>query len=267
MSERKLEGKVVIVTGSASGLGRAISIMFAKEGAKIVGADIWEKGGLETQKTINEKGGDSIFVNTDVTKAKSVEDLVHAAVKEYGRIDILINSAGVHTTGKVADMEETAWDKVLDTDLKGLFLCSKYAVKELIKSGGGSIVNVSSMAAISGFYGEAAYCVAKAGAVALTKVTALECARNNIRVNCILPGNTETLLNTGFFAESANVKRALERTPMGRFGKADEIARACLFLVSDDASYITGSSLVIDGGTTSSLPTGRLGWLEETTNP
>ena len=133
----------------------------------------------------------------------------------------------------------------------------------MVKSGGGNIVNISSMAALSGFYGEAAYCAAKAGVVALTHVTALEYARNNVRVNCLVPGNTETPMIKGIFIKSGDVERALERTPLGRFGTADEIAKVCLFLVSDDASYITGSSLVIDGGTTSSLPTGRLGWLEE----
>jgi NAD(P)-dependent dehydrogenase (short-subunit alcohol dehydrogenase family) len=263
MSEGKLKEKVAIVTGSASGLGRAVSILFAKEGAKIVGADIWEKGGQETQSMIKKIDGDSIFVDCDVTKATQVEGLIHAAVKKFGRIDILINCAGVHSTGKVADMEESTWDQVVDTDLKGLFLCSKYTLKEMVKSGGGNNVNISSKAAISGFYGEAAYCAAKAGAVALTKVTAIEYARNNIRVNCLVPGNTETPMIKGIFVKTGDMERALERTPMGRFGTADEIAKVCLFLVSDDASYITGSGLVIDGGTTSSLPTGRLGWLEK----
>ena len=263
MPEKILAGKVAIVTGSASGLGRATAILFVQQGAKVVGADIWEEGGQETQKMIKKMGGDSIFLKIDVTNAHEVESLVSNAVKTYGRLDILINSAGVHSFGKVAEMEEAGWNQVINTDLKGLFLCSKYAIKEMIKSGGGNIVNISSMAALAGFYGEAAYCAAKAGAVALTKVTAIEYASENIRVNCLSPGNTETPMIRGIFSRSEDLQRALEHTPMGRFAKANEIAEVCLYLISDKASYITGANIVIDGGATASLPTGKVGWLKK----
>jgi len=260
MEEKMLDGKVAIVTGSGSGLGKATAILFAEEGAKVVGADIWQEGGQETQEIIKKNGGDSIFLKIDVTNGHEVESLVSTAVKKYGRLDILVNSAGVHSFGKVSDMEETGWDRVMNTDLKGLFLCSKYAIKEMIKSGGGNIINLSSMAALSGFYGEAAYCAAHAGAVALTKVTAIEYAADNIRVNCLSPGNTETPMIKGIFSMDEDLSRALERTPMGRFGKPEEIAQPILFLVSNKASYITGANIVIDGGSTSSLPTGKIGW-------
>ena len=248
---RRLEGKVAIITGAASGIGRATALLFSEEGAKVVVCDVDAERGVKVRDEIVERGGDAIFVRADVTKAEDVRRLVKETVKKYGRIDVLVNNAGIASIGTVLDVPEEEWDRVLAVNLKGPFLCSKYVVPEMIKAGGGVIVNVASVLGLVGSRGEAAYCASKGGLVALTRAMALDFAEHNIRVNCVCPGSVETPMREHVLAKKA--KKESRSTgeaeiPLGRVARPEEIARAILFLASDDSSYATGSILVVDGG-------------------
>ncbi|MEM3754212.1 MAG: glucose 1-dehydrogenase [Candidatus Bathyarchaeia archaeon] len=258
----KLSDKVAIVTGGGSGIGRATSILFAKEGAKVVIADISKEKSEETIKYIKNQGGESIFIKTDVSKALDVEKMVKETIKSYGKLNVLVNNAGIHDFGNVLSMNEDKWDQLMNINLKGVFLCSKYSIPEMIKSGGGSIVNVSSMGGLGAFFNECAYCTSKAAVIALTKCMAIDFAPYKIRVNCVCPGNTETMMVSGIFTTSKEYEYALQRTPLGRFAKPEEIAKSILYLASEDSSYITGATLVIDGGASIALITGKLGWIK-----
>ncbi len=250
----RLKGKVVIVTGAGSGLGRASAILFAGEGAKVVVAASRDKDGELTVDSIRGNGGDAVFAKVDVTRASDVEKAVKAAVDKYGKLDIMLNNAGTPGPGKlIADLAEEEWNQVISVNLTGVFLGTKYAIPEMLKGGGGIIINVSSVAALSPRRYTAAYSSAKAGVIQLTKVTALEYARKNIRVNCILPGP----IDTPFFTKVADAdpekiaifkEKVKNEVPLGRFARPDEIARVALFLASDDASYITGAAFAADGG-------------------
>ncbi len=248
----KLKNKIVIITGAASGIGRAIAELFAIEGAMIVVADLNETGGRETVEMVRERGGYALYIKTDVSKAREVENMVKQAVEKYGRIDILVNNAG--TEGKsafTADYPEEDWDRVLAVNLKSVFLCSKYVIPEMFKNCQGVIVNVSSIAGMVAFAKGPAYSASKAGIIALTRATAIEYAPNNIRVNCICPGVIRTPMLERSTKGSLDAEMKLVREePMGRIGKPEEIAKAALYLASDDSSYVTGSALVVDGGWT-----------------
>ncbi|RLG40077.1 MAG: short-chain dehydrogenase [Thermoproteota archaeon] len=253
MSTRKprLEGKVAIITGAGSGIGRATALLFAEEGAKVVICDIAESG-AEVCKEITERGGEAIFIKVDVSKAKDVAYLIEKTIERYGRLDVLVNNAGIPSSGTVLDITEAEWDRVLDVNLKGAFLCSKYAIPEMMKGGGGVIVNVASVLGLVGGKGEAAYCASKGGLIALTKALALDFAEYKIRVNCICPGSVETPMRQRIMASKApEERRAAElKIPIKRVARPEEIARAILFLASDESSYMTGSTLVVDGGWT-----------------
>jgi NAD(P)-dependent dehydrogenase (short-subunit alcohol dehydrogenase family) len=250
----RLKGKVAIITGAGSGLGRAAALLFAREGAKVVVAANREKDGEQTIKSITEVGGDAILVRVDVTKATDVEKAIKAAVDKYGKLDIMLNNAGTPGPGKlIADITEEEWNRVISVNLTGVFLGTKYAIPEMLKGGGGVIINVSSVAGVSPRRYTGAYSVAKAAVIQLTRITALEYARKNIRANCILPGP----IDTPFFSKIAGgdpEKIALfkevvrNEVPMGRFAQPEEIAQVALFLASDEASYITGAAFAADGG-------------------
>jgi NAD(P)-dependent dehydrogenase (short-subunit alcohol dehydrogenase family) len=250
----RLKGKVAIVTGAGSGLGRATAILFAKEGAKVVVAANREKDGQQTIKSIKEAGGDAILVKVDVTKASDLGKAVKAAVARYGKLDIMLNNAGTPGPGKlIADITEEEWHRVISVNLTGVFLGTKYAIPELLKGGGGVIINVSSVAGVSPRRYTGAYSAAKAAVIQLTRVTALEYARKNIRANCILPGP----IDTPFFTKVAGgdpekipafKEKVRSEVPMGRFAQPEEIAQVTLFLASDEASYITGAAFAVDGG-------------------
>jgi len=250
----RLKGKVAIITGAGSGLGRATAMLFAKEGAKVVVAANREKDGQQTLNSIKEAGGDAILVRVDVTKAADLENAVKATVDKYGKLDIMLNNAGTPGPGKlITDITEEEWHRVISINLTSVFLSTKYAIPEMLKSGGGVIINVSSVAALSPRRYTGAYSAAKAGVIQLTRVTALEYARKNIRVNCILPGP----IDTPFFSKVAGADPAKiaafkesvrNEVPLGRFAQPEEIARVALFLASDDASYITGAAFAADGG-------------------
>lgn len=245
----RLRGKTAIVTGGGAGIGRAISLRLAREGARVVVADIDLNAARVTVASIAEGGGSAIAVATDVCDAAAVERMVRDTVSVYGGLDILVNNAGVGTDGDVVELSEAEWQRVLDVNLTGVFLCCKYAIPAMKNSGGGSIVNIASIAARVGGSVSCVYPASKAGVVSLSKNTALRFAEDQIRVNCVCPGHVDTALT--YTLKDRGVKDALiSRYPLGRLGTVEEIAAAVLFLSSDEASFITGTELIVDGGYT-----------------
>ncbi|MEM3526606.1 MAG: glucose 1-dehydrogenase [Candidatus Jordarchaeaceae archaeon] len=244
---KKLEGKVAVITGAGSGIGRATALLFAQEGAKVVVVDINDDAGKETVKMIKDKGGEAIFVHADVSRAEEVKNMVKKAVDEYGRLDILFNNAGIGgELNDTARYSEEVFDRVIAVNLKGVWLGIKYAVPEMLKVGGGSIINTASAGGLIGFPGVSAYCASKAGAIGVTKVAALEYATQNIRVNCIAPAVIETPLSGQMTPEMMQAQ--IQMVPMRRAGKPEEVAKVALFLASDDSSFVTGHILSVDGG-------------------
>ena len=250
----RLVGKVAIITGAGAGIGFATALLFAKEGAKVVVADCDPEKGAEAVSLIREKGGEAIFIQVDVSKADNVKDMVETTVERYGKLDILVNNAGIYSQADVVETEEDDWDRILNVNLKGVFLCSKYSIPEMIKGGGGSIVNIGSEAGIVGIKNQVAYNVSKSGVIALTKSTAIDFAAYNIRVNCVCPGTTETPLVKAAVERASDplaARRALEQVrPANRLGQPGEIAAGILYLASDESPYATGAILSIDGGYT-----------------
>ena len=250
----KLDGKVALITGTGSGIGRATAILFAQEGARVVAIDMVVSAGEKTAAQINENGGAGIFVQADVSQPSEVANMVQAAVETYGRLDILYNNAGLALPARVTETSEEIWAKCIDVNLKGVMLGCKYAIPEMLKNGGGAIISTASMLGLVASTSHAAYCAAKGGLVLLTKQMAVDYARDNIRVNCICPSEVDTPMHRQYLIESSNpeatLSQMLERIPMNRVAQPEEIARAALFLASDDASYVTGIALPIDGGLT-----------------
>ena len=250
----KLTEKVAIITGACSGIGRATALLFAREGAKIVVADLVAATGEETVAEIKANGGEAILVQVDVSKAEQVERMVQKAVEIFGRLDILFNNAGLTLPAMVTETTEEVWQKSIEVNLKGVMLGCKYAIPEMQKTGGGSIINTASMLGLVASPRQAPYCAAKGGVVLLTKQVAIDYARDNIRVNCICPSEVDTPMHRQFIATSpdpeATKRRLLERIPLNRVAQPEEIATAALFLASDDSSYVTGIALPVDGGLT-----------------
>jgi len=243
----RLAGKVAIITGAGSGIGRETALLFAGEGARVVVADYAPEAGEETIRRIREHNGDALFVRADVTKASDAEAMVREAIEKYGQLDILHNNAGIlGAVAFVGDASEEDWDRVMSVNLKGVFLCSKYAVREMLKGSGGTIVNTASTMGLVGLPGNTAYSAAKGGVIQFTKTMALEYASSNIRVNCICAGWIDTPMN--WQLDEHIIKWTMRETPMGRWGRPEEIARAALYLASDESSFITGTTLVVDGG-------------------
>lgn len=250
----RLESKVAIITGAGSGIGRATARRFAKEGAKVVCAEINDDTGQETIEQIKMAGGDATFVNVDVSRAADIERMVKTAVSNYGKLDILINNAGI--VGEVWDNTiEEEWRRVIDINLTSAFLACRYAIPEMKRGGGGSIVNIASIAALIGAPPIVAYSVSKAGLVLLSKSLAKMLGRDKIRVNCLCPGPTETGLTLAFLGNPATPEEEAERraarltwVPLNRWAQPEEIASAILFLACDEASYVTGAVLLVDGG-------------------
>jgi NAD(P)-dependent dehydrogenase (short-subunit alcohol dehydrogenase family) len=248
----KLEAKVSLITGAASGIGRATALLFAKEGAKVAVADCNLKGGQETVRAIKEAGGEAIFVKVDVSNAADVEGMVKTVMSTYGRIDILHNDAAIQGPfGAVTEVTEEDWDKVIDINLKGTYLVSKHVIPVMLRQGGGVVINMASTAGIVGIPFTPAYCAAKGGVIQLTKSMALAYAAQNIRVNAVCPGGTLTPMMEGWLPTDPRERQAfLEGMPGGRPILPEEIARAVLFLACDDASAAVGSVLVLDLGHT-----------------
>jgi NAD(P)-dependent dehydrogenase (short-subunit alcohol dehydrogenase family) len=249
----KLKDKVAIITGGASGMGRSTAILFADNGAKVVVADIDAKGGEETVRSVKDRGGEAVFILTDVSKSSDVQNMVRKSVERYGKLNILCNCAGIAAVGTVLDTSEELWSKVMDINLKSTFLGMKYAIPEMIKAGGGSIINWASVNGLYALTNEAAYDASKGGVVMLSKATALDFGSNNIRVNAICPGIVDTPLVRNLAKNYPEVnldELGRMNAAIKRLLKPDEIANMALFLASDESSGLTGAAYVVDGGYT-----------------
>jgi NAD(P)-dependent dehydrogenase (short-subunit alcohol dehydrogenase family) len=252
----RLQDKVALITGAGSGIGRAIALLFAGEGAAISASDFNEATAKATVDSIKAAHGEAMYTTGDVAIASDVQGMVRATLEAYGRIDVLVSCAGIADRQLPSSFSpEEVWDRVMDVNLKGVYLLAWYTVPEMVRQGGGSIINLSSVMGLvgseyTGGAGFGAYVPSKGGVLQFTKNLALEHAKNNIRVNCICPGYVDTNL-TRPLAETSELYEAIKkRHPMGRFGRPEEIAYAALFLASDESSFVTGAPLVVDGGYT-----------------
>lgn len=250
----RLAGKVALVTGAGSGIGRRTALRFAEEAASVAAADIRAEAAHETAAEI---GGQALGVELDVTSAAGIEASLRRVVERFGGLDVVVNNAGVTIVGAAHDLTEDDWDRELDTNLKSVYLVSKAAWALLVERGGGAIVNTASIAGMWAIPADAAYCASKAGVIMLTKCMALDGAKAGIRVNCVCPGFTETPMIEGYFADQpdpeASRRFAVGLHPLGRLGDPRDIADGIVYLASDEAAWVTGAALVVDGGLTSGI--------------
>ena len=242
-----LAGKRALVTGASHGIGRAVALRFAAEGARVALNYRSDRAAAEeAAESIEAAGGEAVAVGGDVSRPDEAAALVESTVSAFGGVDVLVNNAGVTRDGLLLRMEEEAWDAVLDTNLKGAFLCSKAAARHMARARWGRIVNMSSIVGMTGNAGQANYASAKAGLIGLTKTLARELASRNVTVNAVAPGFIATRMVKSLSPETQS--RVLERIPLGRFGTPGDVAAVCVFLASDDAGYVTGQTLGVDGG-------------------
>jgi NAD(P)-dependent dehydrogenase (short-subunit alcohol dehydrogenase family) len=247
---KTMNDRVALVTGAGSGIGRAIALVFAREGAKVAVADVNESEGKETVLMIEKNNGEAIFIKTDVSKSKEVKNMVKSVIEKFGRLDYAANNAGIEgAQGNIVDQTEENWDRVIDINLKGVWLCMKYELPHMLKQKYGSIVNVSSVAGLAGFAGITPYTASKHGIIGLTRTVALEYAKDGIRVNAVCPGVIKTPMIDRFTHGNAEAEKAMTAMePVGRLGKPEEIAEAVVWLCSDAASFVTGIPMPVDGG-------------------
>lgn len=241
----KLQNKVALITGGASGIGAATARLFVQEGAKVVLADLNEEKGKAFETELKSQGAEAVFVKANITSEEEVASLFKQAIEAFGKVDIVFNNAGIGRVQPTHELEYSEWRNTVNVDLDGVFLVARESIREMLKAGGGTIVNTASMYGWVGSPGSAAYNAAKGGVINLTRSLALEYADQNIRVNALCPG----FIDTPIIPEE-NKKELASMTPMKRLGQADEMATAVLFLASDDSSYMTGGSLIVDGGYT-----------------
>jgi len=245
---RTMMGKTALVTGAASGIGRATALAFADEGANVVVGDINENGGKETVHLVQQAGVKGLFVRCDVSKGEEVKDMVGRTVKEFGRLDFACNDAGIHQPlpEPLTDVDEDMWDKIIAVNLKGVMLCMKHEVQPMLKQGGGVIINIASLGGLFAEPGSYAYTASKHGVMGLTKVAAFQYARDGIRISAVCPAVIETPMVAMAPEEVKEYLKSLH--PIGRFGKPEEVAGAVIWLCSDLSAFVTGTGVVLDGG-------------------
>jgi len=250
----RLKGKVAIITGAAGGLGRAQALLLAKEGAKVVVTDIDKIKGQKIAEEVRNEGGEAVFIKHDVTSESDWSEVIRKALAEFGKLDILVNNAGILLVKKIEDTSLVEWRQLMSINLEGVFLGTKYAIGAMKKSGGGSIINMSSAGGIVGTLNSSAYNASKGAVRLFTKVAALECSKAgynyNIRVNSVHPGVIETQMTEDILKDEAVRKSREDRHPIGRLGEPEDVAYGVLYLASDESKFITGAELVIDGGWT-----------------
>ena len=246
----RLEGKVALITGGARGQGAAEARMFAREGAKVVIADVLDPDGMAVAAEINELGGDATYVHLDVSSEDDWQQAIVEAVSAYGKLDVLVNNAAIWRGGLILETSSEQWDTVLDVNAKGVFLGTKQAIPEMRKAGGGSIINISSVAGLVGSRTSSAYSASKGAVRLFTKSTAVQYGAENIRANSIHPGPIDTAMGDQVWPDAGTREEAIGRTVLKRIGTPEDIANGALFLASDESSFMTGSELVIDGGST-----------------
>src|SRR5437762_393658 len=251
--KRRFTGRVAFVTGAASGIGRAAALAFAREGARVVLADMSEQGNQETARIIEADDGRALALRCDVTRAEQVKAAMDRTVEAFERLDFAFNNAGIEPkkSAPTADYDEEEWNRIIDVDLRGVFLCMKHEIPLILKQGGGAIVNTSSGAGIIGIKGSPAYTAAKHGVIGLTRAAALDYAAQNIRINAVCPGYIDTAMMGRFTGGTPEGRaKVIAEEPVGRMGKPEEIAAAVLWLCSDAAAFMVGHAMVIDGGQT-----------------
>ena len=263
----RLKDKVALITGAASGIGKSTSVLFGQGGAKVMCVDINGEGAERVARQISDTGGEAASLTVDVAQEEDVQRMVRETVERWGRLDILYNNAGIGFGMPVTQVPEEEWDRLIDINLKGVFLGCKHAIPEMVKQGGGAIVNTASDAGLRGVSFLSTYCASKGGVVLLTKSLAVEWARQGIRVNCVCPGVIQTPILDPFLAQAGTgreevLERMAQMHPLGRVGQPEEVAQAVAFLASDEASFITGVALPVDGGLEAGPPMQRLGGID-----
>ncbi len=242
----KLENKVAIITGAGSGIGRETALLFAEEGARVVVADINEKGGMEVVEKIEKNGGEGFFFRLDTTSSEQSKQIVSETLDRYGKIDVLINNAGIVQDALLSKMTEEQWDRVINVNLKGVFNCTRAVVDVMVNQGNGVIINASSIVGIYGNVGQTNYSASKAGLIGMTKTLAKELGKKGIRVNAVAPGFITTPMTAGVPEKILEMMK--EKTPLRRLGEPTDVAHAYLYLASDDAKFVSGAVLSVDGG-------------------
>lgn len=244
------QNSVALVTGASTGIGRATALAFGSSNARVAVADFNEDAGLQTVKMIESAGGQALFIKCDVSRVDDIQNAIQTTIKNFGSLDFAFNNAGIEgAQGVTQDCTLENWDRVINTNLRGVWLCMKYQIPQMLKQGHGSIVNCSSIAGLIGFPGIPAYVASKHGVIGLTKTAALECARQNIRINAICPGVIQTPMIDRFVHGEAQARKQLvDGEPIGRVGQPEEISDAALWLCSSSSSFVTGHALTVDGG-------------------
>lgn len=254
----RLDGMVAIITGGGAGIGAATARLFARQGARVVVVELHDDAGRRTAAEIVATGGEALWYPTDVSVSAQVQQMVERTVERYGRVDVLVNNAGVGATALFWEMADEDWQRVIDVNLTGHFHCAKYVMARMIAQGGGAIINTASVLGYATMMGQAAYTASKAAIIGLTRAMALDGAARGVRVNCLAPGSTDTpMMWQGYHAADLPriAREAAAAIPLGRVAASEEIARAALFLASPAAAYITGTTLIVDGGLLSRIAT------------